>query len=142
MWSVDKDTALRVAVRNGHFEFVSLLISEDPELTLVLNTAGESSLFLAVDCKFYGIAQHILETVPSCCYGGRTDMNALHAAIIRAYRRFLLMDAVTNIMAFCSRALIMFINRFLLAALKLDYLNFRLSCSFSYIGPGICFIIF
>ncbi|CAI0438912.1 unnamed protein product [Linum tenue] len=89
MENVDKDTALHVAVRNGHFEVVSLLISEDPELTLMLNAAAESSLFLAVDRKFYAIAQRILETVPSCCYGGRDDMNVLHAAIIRADRNFL-----------------------------------------------------
>ncbi|CAL1385328.1 unnamed protein product [Linum trigynum] len=134
MVNVDKDTALHVAVRNGHFEVVSLLISEDPELALVLNAAGESSLFLAVDRKFYAIAQHILETVPSCCYGGRDDMNVLHAAIIRADRRFLLMDALANIMTFCSVALIMFINLLLPSAFKLSYFNFRRSCSFAYIG--------
>ncbi|CAN1769682.1 Protein ACCELERATED CELL DEATH 6 [Linum perenne] len=134
MENLDKDTALHVAVRNGHFEVVNLLICEDPELTFVLNSLGDSSLFLAVDRKFFKIAQHIIETVPSCFYGGRCAMNVLHVAIIRADKRFVPMDAMVRIRNFISIAFTMFINQFLPAAFKLSSLNFRQSCSFSYIG--------
>ncbi|CAN0859644.1 Protein ACCELERATED CELL DEATH 6 [Linum grandiflorum] len=134
MENLVKDTALHVALRNGHFEVVNLLISEDPELTLVLNSLGESSLFLAVDRKFYKIAQHIIETVPSCYHGGRCAMNVLHAAIIRADKRFVVTDAMASIMNFCSIVFTMSINQFLPSAFRLSSLNFRQYCSFSYIG--------
>ena len=50
-----------LAVRNGPFDIVELLIREHPRLTSLTNNAGESALFLAVDRAFYKIALHILE---------------------------------------------------------------------------------
>ncbi|KAM3714697.1 hypothetical protein ACJW31_01G354000 [Castanea mollissima] len=80
----ERNTALQEAVRNDHCEIVELLSREDPGLTLFTNNAGESPLFLAVDRGFYNIARCILKAVPDCSYGGRNNMNALHAAVIRA----------------------------------------------------------
>lgn len=80
----ERNTALQDAIRNDHCEIVELLIKEDPGLTLFANNAGESPLFLAVDRGFYNIARFILKAVPDCSYGGRNNMNALHAAVIRA----------------------------------------------------------
>ncbi|KAK7851029.1 protein accelerated cell death 6 [Quercus suber] len=84
----EKNTALQEAIRNDHCEIVESLIREDPWLTLFTNSAGESPLFLAVDRGFYNIARCILKAVPDCCYGGRNNMNALHAAVIRAQSIF------------------------------------------------------
>ncbi|KAM4125990.1 hypothetical protein ACB094_01G354400 [Castanea mollissima] len=81
----ERNTALQEAIRNDHCEIVELLIREDPGLTLFTNNAGESPLFLAVDRGFYNIARCILKAVPDCSYGGRNNMNALHAAVIRAH---------------------------------------------------------
>ncbi|EEF47394.1 ankyrin repeat-containing protein, putative [Ricinus communis] len=85
MQNLDHDTALHDAVRNGHFETVRLLIQQDSQLTRVINKAGESPLFLAVDRRSYEISQHILQAAPAVCsFKGRNSMNVLHAAIIRA----------------------------------------------------------
>ncbi|EEF47395.1 ankyrin repeat-containing protein, putative [Ricinus communis] len=85
MQNLDHDTALHDAVRNGHFETVRLLIQQDSQLTRVINKAGESPLFLAVDRRSYEISQHILQAAPAVCsFKGRNSMNVLHAAIIRS----------------------------------------------------------
>uniref|UniRef100_A0A2N9GGL1 Uncharacterized protein n=1 Tax=Fagus sylvatica TaxID=28930 RepID=A0A2N9GGL1_FAGSY len=77
-----KNTAVHEAIINDHYAIVELLISEDPELALFTNNAGDSPLFLAVDRGFCRIALHILEVVPKCSYGRRERMNVLHAAVI------------------------------------------------------------
>ena len=84
MKNLEKNTAPHEAIRNDHYDIVELLIREDPELASFTNNFGESSLFLAVDWGFYKIPLHIIETVPECSYGGRNNMNVLHAAVIRA----------------------------------------------------------
>nr|XP_048327794.1 ankyrin-1-like isoform X3 [Ziziphus jujuba var. spinosa] len=82
----EKDTALHVAVKNGHFDVAKLLMEKDAGLLDLVNDANESPVFLAVERGFLNIAQHILQHFPSspCC--GSNDMNALHAAVIRAHK--------------------------------------------------------
>ncbi|KAG2696659.1 hypothetical protein I3760_07G069000 [Carya illinoinensis] len=59
-----RDTALHDAVRNGHQSVVELLLSEKPTLAMIMNEAGESPLFLAVDRNNYDIADYILQNAP------------------------------------------------------------------------------
>ncbi|KAJ8747876.1 hypothetical protein K2173_013044 [Erythroxylum novogranatense] len=136
MENQDNDTALHDAVRNGHFEIVSLLINEDPGLARVVNGAGESPMFLAVDRKFYKIANHILKTVPMCSYVGRNRMNALHAAIIRADKRLLFAEKymIRNIAALLSKISVLYLNQFLPVRAKICYIQFKQSYRFSFIG--------
>ena len=98
-----KNTALHEAIINDHYDIVELLISEDPELALFTNNAGDSPLFLAVDRGFCRIALHILEAVPKCSYGGRKRMNVLHAAVIsRAESGKFLQLYISPEVFFCS----------------------------------------
>ena len=86
MENLERNTALHEAIKNDHYDITQLLIKEDPSLTFLTNSAGESPLFLAVDRGFYKIAIHILKTVPDCSNVGRKSMNVLHAAVIRTQR--------------------------------------------------------
>nr|XP_015889234.1 ankyrin-3-like [Ziziphus jujuba var. spinosa] len=74
----EKDTALREAVRHNHLRVVELLIEEDPNLASLVNSEGDSSLFMAVDGCFHQVALHILDNAPNCSYQGRNGMNVLH----------------------------------------------------------------
>ncbi|XP_050204373.1 ankyrin repeat-containing protein ITN1-like isoform X2 [Mercurialis annua] len=134
MQNLDNDNALHEAVRNGHFEVVNLLIKEDPELSQFVNKAGDSSLFLAVDRKFYKIACLILEAAPMCSYKGRSSMNVLHAAIIRADKRllFVVTEMVVSIIAMYLRIIFLYANQLLPAACKC--LQIKQSYKFSFIG--------
>ncbi|KAF3947067.1 hypothetical protein CMV_026748 [Castanea mollissima] len=78
MVNQDRDTALHVAVRYCNFEVVKELINKKDPADLV-NKAGESALFLAVERRHYDIASHILKKAQTCSYAGRDDMNVLHA---------------------------------------------------------------
>ena len=84
MVNQDGDTALHVAVRYGNFDVVKeLIIENDPaELPMLVNKAGESVLFLAVDRQHYDMASYILSAAPDCSYAGRHGMNVLHALVI------------------------------------------------------------
>lgn len=78
-----EDSALHVAVKNGHFSVVELLAEEDSELACLRNRAGESPLFQAVERKSFDIATHLLTR--KCSLAGRNGMNALHAAVAHLY---------------------------------------------------------
>lgn len=84
MTNKEGDTALHDAIRNGPVTVVEFLLKACPELTLTVNHAGESPLFVAVDYCFPEAACKILQ-IPgiSPSFKGRDSMNALHAAIIR-----------------------------------------------------------
>ncbi|GMN25575.1 hypothetical protein TIFTF001_000970 [Ficus carica] len=86
--SVKEDTALHVAVRNGHFMAAKLLIDVDLEVLELVNGAEESPLFLAVEGGFLDIAKYVIEkwsfSDQSLCRGSN-GMNALHAAVIRTH---------------------------------------------------------
>ncbi|KAF3433964.1 hypothetical protein FNV43_RR25067 [Rhamnella rubrinervis] len=81
----EKDTALHVAVKYGHFGVAKLLMRKDEGLLDMVNAAKESPLFLAVEGGFFNIAKHILEYFPSAKCSGPNEMNALHAAVIRTH---------------------------------------------------------
>ncbi|XP_041016505.1 ankyrin repeat-containing protein At5g02620-like [Juglans microcarpa x Juglans regia] len=89
MVNMYKDTTLHDAVRNGHQSVVELLLSQKPGLAMMMNEAGESPLYLAVDRKHYDIADYILQNAPEFPYGGRDGMNVLHVATIRMATKFL-----------------------------------------------------
>ncbi|KAF4379930.1 hypothetical protein G4B88_029922 [Cannabis sativa] len=84
-----ENTALHEAVINGQFEIAKRLIREDPTLTSLVNKAGESPLFLAVEGRFYEIASIILDTTfPHCSLLGGNGMTVMHAAVIRSCPSF------------------------------------------------------
>ncbi|KAM6546551.1 hypothetical protein CsatB_027287 [Cannabis sativa] len=86
---VKGNTALHEAVINGRFEIAKRLIQEDPILTSLVNKAGESPLFLAVERRFYDIASIILDTTyADCSVLGGNGMTVMHAAVIRSCPSF------------------------------------------------------
>ncbi|KAK6243314.1 hypothetical protein QUC31_009723 [Theobroma cacao] len=84
MVNMEQDTALHDAARNGHYQIMELLIKEAPDLALLTNNVGESPLFIVVDKKHVDVAKLILEVAPDCSFGGRNNMNVLHAAVVRS----------------------------------------------------------
>ncbi|OWM71686.1 protein ACCELERATED CELL DEATH 6-like [Punica granatum] len=79
--NMDGDNALHCAVRNGHFEVAKALIEADPELSICVNGAEESPLYIAAAKEFADIADLILSTSSSSLHGGTNGMTALHAAL-------------------------------------------------------------
>ena len=74
------DTALHVAVKNGHLEVVKLHVD-------LVNNHKESPLYLAVERGFFKIAQFMMEKYsPFCSCEGTKGMTALHAAVIRTHK--------------------------------------------------------
>ncbi|KAK9291924.1 hypothetical protein L1049_019876 [Liquidambar formosana] len=80
-----KETALHVAVRNGHFGVVKLLTEADVGLLELVNNADQSPLFLAAVGGFSDIILHILENYPASPCGGKNGTNALHQAVINSH---------------------------------------------------------
>ncbi|KAF3452316.1 hypothetical protein FNV43_RR02749 [Rhamnella rubrinervis] len=102
MVNLARDTVLHDAVRNGHLAVVEFLLARDPGLAQLLNAAGESPLFLAVERKRFDIAKHLLHNAQVCSYEGRDGMNALHAATLRFCELGLLKEMVSK----CSTAVV------------------------------------
>ena len=80
------DTALHAAVKYDHLDVVKLLVKADIELLHMDNKANESPLYLAVERGFFAIANHILNKCPTCSHRGTKGMTALHAAVVRTHQ--------------------------------------------------------
>ncbi|ESQ49627.1 hypothetical protein EUTSA_v10020630mg [Eutrema salsugineum] len=75
------DTALNVALKNGHANVAKLLVEQDTGLLDMANNNNESPLYLAIERGLFDIADHILERSPLVSGKGPKGMNALHAAV-------------------------------------------------------------
>lgn len=81
MVNLEGDSALHLAVRNGHYSVVKSLVEADAGLLDCANCAGESPFYIAT-AKGYGvIAELILSHSETCFHGGTNGMTALHAAV-------------------------------------------------------------
>ncbi|XP_010525289.1 PREDICTED: protein ACCELERATED CELL DEATH 6-like [Tarenaya hassleriana] len=68
------ETALHVALKNGHIDVAKFLVEEDSHLLDMADNGNVTPLFLAVERGFSSFVDHILET------SSASGMNALHAA--------------------------------------------------------------
>ncbi|XWS57712.1 hypothetical protein CRYUN_Cryun09bG0197200 [Craigia yunnanensis] len=84
MVNLEKDTALNVAVRNGHFAVAKYLIEADQGLLDLVNDANASPLCLAIEGGFSTIASFILEMFPKSLDGEINIKTALHSAVIHS----------------------------------------------------------
>lgn len=80
-----EETALHVAVRNGHFGVVKVLMEADIGLLDLVDSDDQAPLSLALLGKFPDIILHILETSPSSPRVGPHGANALHAAVAQRH---------------------------------------------------------
>ncbi|KAG2295162.1 hypothetical protein Bca52824_041831 [Brassica carinata] len=76
-----QDTALHVALKNGHGDVAKLIVGLDAGLLEMANNNNESPLYLAVERGLFDVAGHILERFPLVSGKGPKGMNALHAAV-------------------------------------------------------------
>ncbi|XP_031405832.1 protein ACCELERATED CELL DEATH 6-like [Punica granatum] len=82
MWKNKRDnTALHVAIGNGHLQAAELLLEVNPQLVHYANHDGESPLYLAARGGMVEIVNRIL-MFPSAPSGGCHGQTALHAAVI------------------------------------------------------------
>ena len=84
MVNLEKDTALHVAVRNGHFAVAKYLMETDQGLLDLVNDANVSPLCLAIDGGFFAIASFILEMFPKSLDGDINIKTALRSAVIHS----------------------------------------------------------
>ncbi|XP_062083119.1 protein ACCELERATED CELL DEATH 6-like isoform X2 [Humulus lupulus] len=124
------ETALHDAVKNGHFDVVTLLIKEDPGLVYICNDSTESPLFIAVDKRFYRIADSILSSISdwSGSYGsGSNKMTVMHAVSSRVFDRHLIISVIDSWLNQDWKFLYVMLKFVLLIFLKLGGLVFKKS---------------
>ncbi|KAJ4964583.1 hypothetical protein NE237_016432 [Protea cynaroides] len=76
------DSALHEALHNCHPHVAKLLIKKDPHLSLLVNKANESPLFLAVTKGYTDVVFHLLDSCPSASCDGPKGWTALHASML------------------------------------------------------------
>ncbi|OMO71954.1 hypothetical protein CCACVL1_18017 [Corchorus capsularis] len=85
MVNLEKDTALHVAVKNGHFAVAKCFVEADSGLLGLVNGANASPLCLAMEGGFSRIASFFLENFPNSLDFADIDIKAaLRSAIIHS----------------------------------------------------------
>ncbi|XWS42530.1 hypothetical protein CRYUN_Cryun16bG0022500 [Craigia yunnanensis] len=84
MVNLEKDTALHLAVRNGHFEVAKFLMEADQVLWGLVNNANASPFCLVIEGGFFRIANFIPEMFPQSIDGDINIKTALHSAVIHS----------------------------------------------------------
>ncbi|XP_062119774.1 protein ACCELERATED CELL DEATH 6-like isoform X2 [Humulus lupulus] len=82
MKNEEEDTALHEAARFGRLKVVRTLTREDPHFSYSANKAGETPLYIAVQCRHRDSVNEILENCSSPATGGPNGRTALHAAVL------------------------------------------------------------
>lgn len=80
--SIDKHTALHVAIENHHAGVVFWLVKEVPQLANHINASHESAVYLAVERNYYDIFRLLLDNCKVKTFDGPNGKTALHAAAI------------------------------------------------------------
>ncbi|CBI35188.3 unnamed protein product, partial [Vitis vinifera] len=80
------DTALHAAVKYDHLDVVKLLVKADIELLHMDNKANESPLYLAVERGLFDFTKYMLNKCPKCSHRGTKGLTALHAAVVRTHQ--------------------------------------------------------
>ncbi|KAF3336503.1 Ankyrin repeat-containing protein [Carex littledalei] len=81
--SIKGDTVLHEAIRHGHEDVVQVLMTVAPALSVELNNASMSPLYLAVVRNSIGIVTTLLQFSHSS-FVGPNQQNALHAAVLQS----------------------------------------------------------
>ncbi|XP_062102279.1 protein ACCELERATED CELL DEATH 6-like [Humulus lupulus] len=82
MKNEEEDTALHEATRFRRLKVVQILTREDPHFSYSANKAGETPLYIAVQCGHRDSVNAILNNCSSPATGGPNGRTALHAAIL------------------------------------------------------------
>lgn len=77
------NTAVHCAVRNNHMSVLKLLVQGDEESLGLVNNAGESPLFIAMDQGLTPVANFIISENPSTLDHTHCGQTPLHRAVIR-----------------------------------------------------------
>ena len=81
--SMDKNTALHIAIENHHVGVVFLLAKEVPRLVNCINDFGESSLYLAAERHYHHIFLELTKDMRNDqVFDGPNGRTTLHAAAI------------------------------------------------------------
>ncbi|KAF3339016.1 Ankyrin repeat-containing protein [Carex littledalei] len=81
--SIEGDTVLHEAVRHGHEDVVQVLMTVAPALSVELNNASMSALYLAVVRNSIGIVRTLLQYSDSSVVGPN-QQSALHVAVLQS----------------------------------------------------------
>ena len=81
--SIEGDTVLHEAAQHGHEDVVQALMTVAPALSVELNNASMSPLYLAVIRNSIGMVRTLLQYSHSSVVGPN-QQNALHAAVLQS----------------------------------------------------------